>query len=82
MIPPSEVAKADTVEETIKGAGGVFNKWNNYDSKIGEQVGTKTVETTRASIFDAERGLATSMVWPLIADFVKVMIYESTQLRP
>jgi len=44
VIPPSEVAKADTVEETIKGAGGVSNKWNNHDSKIGEQVGTKTVQ--------------------------------------
>ena len=42
VIPPAEVAKADIVEETIKGAGGISNTWNNYDSKTGKQVGTKT----------------------------------------
>ena len=44
VIPLSEVAKADTIEEMIKGAGGISNIWNNHNSKIGEQVGTKTVQ--------------------------------------
>jgi nucleoside phosphorylase len=44
VIPPAEVVKAATVEETIKGEGGVTNTWNNHDSKIGEQVGEKTVQ--------------------------------------
>jgi nucleoside phosphorylase len=43
VIPPAEVVKAATVEETIKGAGGISTTWNNHNSKIGEQVGTKTV---------------------------------------
>jgi nucleoside phosphorylase len=43
VILLSEVAKADIVEETIKRADSISNTWNNYDSKIGEQVGTKTV---------------------------------------
>jgi nucleoside phosphorylase len=50
VIPPAEVAKADTVEETIKGAGGISNTWNNHDSKIGEQVGTKTVQGNQSII--------------------------------
>jgi nucleoside phosphorylase len=44
VIPTSEIAKADTVEETNKRVGGVSYTWNNHDSKIGEQVGTKTVQ--------------------------------------
>jgi hypothetical protein len=50
VIPLAEVAKADTVEETIKGAGGISNTWNNHDSKIGEQVGTKTVQGNQSII--------------------------------
>jgi hypothetical protein len=44
LIPLSKVAKVDTVEETINRADIVSHIWNNHDSKIGEQVGTKTVQ--------------------------------------
>jgi nucleoside phosphorylase len=43
VIPPADVAKVDTVDETIKAASGVSNTWHNHNSKIGEQVQTKTV---------------------------------------
>ncbi|KAF1811528.1 purine and uridine phosphorylase [Eremomyces bilateralis CBS 781.70] len=43
VIVPADVAKAGTVDDMIKAASGVSNTWNNQDSKIAEQVGTKTV---------------------------------------
>jgi nucleoside phosphorylase len=50
VISPAEVARADTVAETIKGAGGISNTWNNHNSKIGEQLGTKTVQGNQSII--------------------------------
>jgi nucleoside phosphorylase len=50
-IPPAAVAKASTVDDTIKAASSVSNTWNNSDSKIGEQVGTKTVHGNQSITF-------------------------------
>ena len=51
LIPPAEVTKLNTVEDAIKGAGGNHFTWNNYNSKIGEQVGTKTVQGNQSNTF-------------------------------